>query len=111
MKLMFATCCNSLVVPDLTANIKTACTCGQSSVWWEDPVAGKLVISSSFFGNVSVIGLHNKLLTLPCNSYINKVQMEEILQNTSNDYLFKTMNSLVIRFKPELSSDTRFIKI
>jgi len=111
MKLLWASCCFSIVVPNKNAKTIKYCDCGNSCVWWDNPATGELGVSSNDINKVSVLGIHNGLLLSECSSYVDKHKMEEILKNTETNYLFKTMNSLIIRFTPGNTSDTRFVKL
>lgn len=108
MKLLFAECCNSIVVPNRQNNIVTYCPCKQSAVWWIDGSIGHLGVYSWAIIKVSVLGIMNNVLTATCGSWVDKEQMKEIMDNCPDNYLFKTINSAIVRFRPTYSNDTFF---
>jgi hypothetical protein len=110
MKLLFAGCCMDLVVPIGTANQVKYCKCGKCCVWWENPFTGQIAVYGPSLDEVSIIGIHNGLLSHPNQSYISKDIIQNILRETSDYYLFKTMESLIIRFQPGNTSDSKFVK-
>lgn len=122
MKLLYCEQCGDLVVPSGTPKQARLCRCTRACIWWEDPAAGKLVVYSvSGPSSVSVIGLHNGLLTEPFHSHrepsteggcerrlIPGDTIARLIDETPGSYLFKQVQSLVIRIRPGYSSDTRF---
>ena len=114
MKILFAECCGSLVVPHSEPDNPNYCKCRSACCWWDNPHTG-LFACWSTLGKyyVSIIGLHNGLLAdlTPPNSHVTKTDMEQILADTPSTYLFKTLNSLVIRFRPGFTNDTRLVTV
>lgn len=113
MKIMFAECCRMLVVPYTKESKIRSCDCGKSHVWWENSLSGKLVLYSEDHNNITVIGLHNGLLTHDMGRHyaVLKDDMKSIIDKTSEGFLFKTYESLVIRVKPAMMSDMRWASI
>lgn len=119
--MIFCEGCAALVVPSPRAGEGRGCECGRSVVWWDDPVAGRLaVFCHAGRQGVSVVGLHNGLLTEPFPRYdgesgagaeravITAEQLARIVAETPATYLFKTVHSLVIRVRAGYTGDTRF---
>jgi hypothetical protein len=89
-------------------------------VWWTDSSAGRLAIYDKEFtgrngspgGLAWVIGLHNGLLATggmvgAVDNYVTRREdVEAILEDTPSNFLFKTANSLAVRFYPGSTSDT-----
>lgn len=113
MKMLFAECCGSIVVPGNAAFDARSCRCGRSRCWWDDPTAGRFGCYSSLgIDAVSVLGLHNGLLreSFQAIGVIQGDAMRRIIDETPDNYIFKQAQSLIIRFKPGFSNDTRFIE-
>lgn len=112
MKMLFAECCATIVVPHPSANRPRHCDCGQACCWWIDPLIGKFGCHSKGGKySVSVIGLHNGLLQEPIPLHVGTVpkdSIQRLLDETPASYIFKQVNSLVIRLTPGASSDTFF---
>lgn len=120
MKLLFAECCASIVVPYGKAGVARWCECTRSCCWWDEPSSGKFVVFN-FDGpkRVSILGIHNGLLRAPFKEWdtekgrdefgcIQRSVFKEILEETPDYYLFKSMQSLIIRVRPGFSDDVRF---
>lgn len=121
MKLLYAECCGTLVVPSRNERVPRWCECQRSCCWWDDPEAGKFaVFSNCGRDKTSIIGLHNGLLLAPFKQYddgrggireygfIQGDLIKQILEETPASYAFKTVSSLVIRCRPGFTNDTRF---
>jgi hypothetical protein len=111
MKILFAECCGALVVPGSGGEVSW-CRCKAACCWWEDPPSGKFACHSHFgINGVSVIGIHNSLLSeMFPNGFgaIQKNTIKQIIEDTPETYLFKTVESLIVRFRPEFTNDTKF---
>lgn len=107
MKLMYAHCCGSLVVPNSNKNIHTSCPCGKTAVWWNVPFLGHLTIWDPSH-TATVIGIHNGIFKEP---YSSKAIFRKILDETSDDYLFKDVDSLIIHIVPGTTNDTRYAEL
>jgi hypothetical protein len=110
-KLLMCQDCGDIVSPDRTAYAKRACRCGRHEVWWTDPIAGKLKVSDLHFSEYEgprcwILGIHNGFLTWPERHTSDSIKT--IVDNTSPSYLFKTLNSLIIRIRPGESNDTSY---
>lgn len=112
MKMLFAECCATIVVPSPVANRPRYCDCGASCCWWIEPYTGKFGCHSrTGKHSVSVIGLHNGLLQEPIPLQLGampKDTIRRLLDETPDHYLFKRVDSLVIRLRPGTTSDTFF---
>lgn len=118
MKLLFCEACGDLVVPSAAAYEPKWCRCNASCCWWLDPKKGDFACWSQLGKNsLSVIGLNNLLLLEPFATNeaktsefgcIQKPVIERMLAETDDSFLFKRVNSLVVRFRPGFSSDTVF---
>lgn len=108
MKILIAHCCYDLVVPK-DKNKPVYCRCGTSCVWWEDPSIGDIAVYSSELDNVSLLGLTNSFIFTKPQPYITKKEMEDIIKDIPENYLFKQMNSVAVKFQPGYTGDSRFI--
>lgn len=124
MKLLFAECCSNLVVPHPVAYRVSWCQCRQAACWWENPDAGKLVVYTMLGKEyVSVIGIHNGFLThqfpghqdpqLGYREYgcIQGDTIKKLIDETPTSYLFKQLNSLIIKVRPGFSKDVRMAEL
>jgi hypothetical protein len=111
MKLMIAKCCGEIVVPSPQAFHPTFCLCGNSAVWWRNPQRGIISFANvPLFPGPEGLGLHNEFLTIPLvrpQGYIHRDQIEGILLRTPESYIFKRANSVVVRFLPGATSDSK----
>lgn len=121
MKLMLCEKCYDLVAPSSKPFVPRWCECRRHAVWWEDPAAGKLVLHDgadhavkpgSIYDGLPkggpkawVIGISNDLILYDLNSPERAAQS---LAATPDTYLFKQRNSLVVKFRPLESGDTRW---
>lgn len=108
MKILYAECCATLVVPDKTPEVPRKCDCGKCHVWWDHQ--NRLVLHADDRSEASVIGLHNDLLRrdMGNNLVVFKTDIEDILSNTPDNYLFKKHGSLIIRVKVGVTGDIRW---
>lgn len=114
MKLLLAECCWNLVVPSNEANDPRWCPCKTACVWWRDPIRGLISVHSSRSPErVSIIGLHNALLRAPIPSIgcVQRDAIRKLIDETDHGYLFKQVESLVVRIRPGsmASNDTEFV--
>lgn len=137
-KLMFCGACGDMVAPGQVDMRARWCHCGRHAVWWRDGRRGLLSVHDRLFpernggagGKAWVIGLHNMLTMMGgstadpnsrwCtpnevgdpptdgNLLTRKKWVEQALEDTPDTYLFKRVNSLVIRIAPGYSGDTRW---
>lgn len=117
MKILFCENCGDLVVPYTEAYKARWCRCNSSCCWWIDPQRGNFACWSMMGERVvSILGINNMLLTEPfvvteSNSEfgcIQKSAIERMLTDTPDSYLFKRLNSMIVRFRPGFSNDTVF---
>lgn len=107
MKLMMAHCCSVIVVPPPQASKAAYCRCSQCAVWWIDPRLGTLGIHAPSDRHASIIGINNSFLTEPFRpmgedeyGLITKQQIQNIIRECPDTYMFKTVESNIIRFRP-----------
>lgn len=113
MKLLWADCCKSLVVPCPTPHESRYCRCGLAACWWIKPSEGILGVWHHWGHDaISIIGLHNGLLLAKCppGGKIDREQIADILKHTPENYLFSQAQSLVVRFNVGATSDVFFCK-
>lgn len=119
MKILYAECCGTLIVPDNQADTPRWCDCGKSSVWWIDPRKGILgIYSVNGIPGVSVIGLNNSLLREPFTKMndgreygcIQGTIIKRLIEETPQSYVFKQVESLVIRVRPGFTNDVKFFE-
>jgi|SRR6185369_2529587 len=113
MKMMFCHGCGSLVVPSRIAENPKWCECRSCAVWWNDPRAGTLTVFGPSTEYISVIGLNNSFLTRPfqiLNGHnpdrseygcMNKDDIKNLIEECPQGYLFKTIESNVIRVRAD----------
>lgn len=120
MKLIFCEDCGDIVAPSKIDLKVRWCDCGRHAVWWENGRQGKLVLHDKIAGvkdrtdsiydgfpnpkpKAWVIGLHNAVLTEELSANDTAARIAE-----AEGYLFKSRGSLVIKFRPLESNDTRW---
>lgn len=118
MKLLFAECCGDIIAPFPEPFQARSCRCRRHWVWWENPVAGVLRVcdrqavwseDTAWIRSPKecwIIGLHNRFLTHP--GRITREDVTAILAATPETYIFKRINSPVIRIRPGESNDTAY---
>jgi hypothetical protein len=121
MKLMFCEDCGDIVAPSRTDFKVRWCDCGRHAVWWEDGVAGMLVLHDKVDGCTDrpdsdydgfpkggprawVLGIHNAVLIA---DHLSADHVKELIDRAEG-YLFKTRESLIIKIRPLDSNDTRW---
>lgn len=118
MKLLFCQDCAGLVVPLDEKNQPTRCGCRRHAVWWSDPVTGELRVFDALtkFSEIRsgryhprprayVIGLTNALLSCEQEA-LDAQAIQELIDLHPDNYMFKRVRSLVVRFRPGESGDT-----
>jgi hypothetical protein len=137
-KLMFCGDCGDVVSPGLRDMNPRYCECGRHAVWWRDGSKGLISVHDIKFpernggdgGKAWVIGLHNHILQMgglmantslraytpnedpdmpyTGNHRTRKAWVEQALADTPDSYLFKQVNSMVVRFAPGATSDSKW---
>jgi hypothetical protein len=116
MKLMLCQECYDLVVPRNENGVPAWCRCGRHAVWWFDAdkgiirvhdvegptVAGPAKINRSAF----LIGISNSFLTWSGN--VDAEAVRTMLAAIPENYLFKRVGSLVVRFYPGDTGDSGY---
>lgn len=109
MKLLFCETCGDLVVPSARALDVRWCRCEAACCWWIDPAKGGFGCWSRVGQDaVSVVGIHNSLLTEPLDRCLGEQTIRGLIDATPDSYIFKDVRSLVCRFRPGFSTDTIF---
>lgn len=100
----------NLVVPSSTSNKPTLCPCGESAVWWVVPQLGIIKVwTKNDSRRVSLVGIHNGFLQAHLSDgVLDKGLMKMLIATTPDDYYFKTLESLIVRFKPGSSRDSSY---
>jgi len=120
MKLLFAECCGDLIVPASYAHSPRWCRCGSACCWWREPLSG-LFSCYSIHGEqkVSILGINNSLLYTEFPKIKNEGKetefgaiqrnaIQEMIEQTPDHFLFKQMRSMIVRFRPGFTNDTKF---
>lgn len=107
MKLLFCQDCGDIVAPHRQDMKVRWCNCRTHAIWWVDGTRGILRVHDTRGYNryAFVIGLHNRFLGFPGN-HIGAEDVKAILDDTPDTYIFKRINSPVIRIRPGYSNDT-----
>lgn len=100
MKALLCTDCFDLVALDTSARF---CKCGKCAARWEDPYKGTAIYAEKGDAckNCWGIGIHNHLLIM--DSYDS--------WKLADGYLFKEKQSMIVKFKPGTTNDTRWTSI
>lgn len=106
MKLLFCTSCGDITAPFRKDREVRYCRCGRHYIWWEDGEKGIVRVHDTRKINDSayLLGVHNGFLMYP-HSHTKEI-ISLLLETTPDYYIFKTQNSLIIRFRPGESSDS-----
>src|SRR5262245_34183467 len=104
--MLFCERCAEIVPPSPLADKPRFCACRQAACWWVNPVDGIFKVwAREGKESVSVLGLHNGLLFEELtHGLLRGDQIERLLAETAESYLFKQVNSLIIRCRPGYSS-------
>lgn len=115
MKMMFARCCATLVVPHQENKVVRWCRCKESACWWHEGALGLFYVYNALgdINRVEGLGLHNGLLQeeiLPGRiGCVDLLTIKNLIKETPGSYLFKQVESLIIKFRIGFTSDTTFI--
>jgi len=117
--MLWARCCATLIVPHPQDLVVRWCKCQKSACWWENGASGRFAAYSTLGpSDIEGLGLHNDILrhalydrsgNLKGASCLTEAEIKEFLANTPDSYLFKRINSLIIKFRLGYTSDTRFV--
>jgi hypothetical protein len=112
MKLMYCQACGDIVCPPRTAKQYKHCLCRRHAVWWRDPAAGLLSVYDSWRDGSNewrpaafVLGMTNSWLQHRSEN-LTKEDYKEIIDEHPDTYLFKTLETVAVRIRPGMSSDT-----
>lgn len=127
MKLMFCGNCGDIVSPGLADLEVRWCACRRHAVWWIDGGRGILRVHDAQMpernggdgGRAWVLGLHNGVLHdgglvkygHAGNEVTTKAQVERLIDETPDTYVFKRARSLVVRFAPGYTGDTAWSQL
>jgi hypothetical protein len=113
MKLLYCQDCGDIIAPYNDRLKPRFCECRRHAVWWIEPARGTLrVCDCSYPGGYPararafVIGLTNLLLHYPSEDTPSAGEVQRLIDEHGDNYVFKTTRSLVIRMRPGGSSDT-----
>jgi hypothetical protein len=119
-KLLYCEPCGSILSPNRAARQPRWCTCARHAIWWENPSAGDIRLHDKFSVRdgthvngiphrpaAYVLGLHNALLEDP-SEVTTAAFVETVLRRTPSNYIFKEAMSLIIKFRPGVSDDSRW---
>lgn len=118
MKAIFCEICGTITSPGSQDMSPRSCECGLHRTWWVNGAAG--ILRVQFMGaaadpetgspagvpRVWVLGISNSLLHHPSLGMPSAVDIEEMLDQTPETYIFRRTRSNVIRIRPGQSSDT-----
>lgn len=107
MKLLYCLDCRNIIQP-FVKNIPRFCSCEKHAIWWENNNKVVVYCKSMKEKKCYVLGIHNNFLLMDEGQGLYKEQIQNILKNTPDNYLFKRWNSLIVRIIPGLSGDTQF---
>lgn len=109
MKLLLCEACGTIAAPmqhpyPIIYKIPVQCLCGESWCWWENAEMGILKVYGE---NARVLGIANNLLRAKCDYYaVRDFEMEKLIEEIPDNYLFKKFKSLIIKYKPGFTEDT-----
>jgi hypothetical protein len=112
MKMMFACCCGTIVVPHHEDRVVRWCACQAAACWWEDIRRGQFALfSHGGEGAALGLALHNGLLAEPVGAagYVQRDKIERLIAQ-SRFGVFKEAGSLVIKYRPGFAPDCRFVR-
>jgi len=125
MKLLYCPSCEDIISPygEKKNYMPRACQCNTFEVWWINPLTGELGIRDNSWnkeehqhwqkkaietgGKCWVFGLHNGFISMSGSDAINKNKLQELLDDTPDNYLFKSSNSLIVKIFPGFTSDVK----
>ncbi len=128
MKALYCVNCGDIIAPLPRANEPRWCQCGRHAVWWRDPFEGLLSVHDtqrimqvgieedgreiaappSWWSPAAfVLGLVNSWLTSP-HEPLTAEDYRQFVLEIPPSYIFRTVGSVAIRFRPGESRDTRW---
>lgn len=118
MKLLYCQDCGDILAPYREANKVRTCLCGRHSVTWDDPTTGAISLcdNSSTTGEpileprAWLLGVTNTFLGYP-GEWMGKKDIEDIIESHPDYYLFKSIGSCIVRFRPGAASMTQWRKL
>lgn len=116
VKLLFCEKCHTIVVPPPSDFVGAKCKCGRFTVWWEDGQRGVIRVHdiegptlagpAQMNESCWLIGIHNGVFYEP--GELNALAVRGMLANTDQSYLFRRVESLVVRFRPGTTGDSAY---
>ena len=124
MKLMYCEACGHLIVPSYIDMVPTYCTCRRHAVWWRNGGLGLISVfdrerpkqpmsteeADQWQPKAFIIGITNSFLLYP-KEFMTGADIEEIIDDHDDSYLFKQHRSCIIRVRPGHSRDSQWDEI
>ncbi len=120
-KLLYCDVCQNIVQLKKTPRIPVWCDCKRHAAWWENPSAGDVRLHDAqavrHGGHTNgvphapagwVLGLHNALLTSQIEEVTTEAFVTRVLASTPDNYIFRQAGSLIVKFRPGVSDDSRW---
>lgn len=121
MKALYCEDCGDIVAPHPQARVLRRCRCRRHVVWWEDPSRGVVRVCDTQ-GHVALVrelggapaskpkawllGITNFLLWFGGEQTPSAEEVQRIIDDHPDTYLFKKTRSLIVRFRPGQTSDS-----
>lgn len=124
MKLLYCQECGDIIAPWSAANVVRYCNCRAHAVWWVNPDSGVLRVCRVYppavmtnmpeaergmpCGNPRawVLGITNLLLHFDRERTPDAQEVQDLIGQHPDSYIFKQTRSLIIRIRPGQSGDT-----
>jgi hypothetical protein len=120
MKAIYCELCGDIVAP-YGDHKPRKCACGRHAVWWEDGAKGLIrvadlrgtpeevrAVGGKPLGDpkVWILGITNALLSYPGRGTPSSDEVQRLIDEHPDSYLFKTTRSLIVRIRPGQSGDS-----
>jgi len=108
MKLIFCDKCGTITAPmqhpyPIIYKIPVSCLCKDSWCWWENAEQGILKVVGE---HAYAIGIANNLLNAKTDGVVGREEMDKLIAEIPDNYLFKLHSSLIVKYKPGITGDT-----
>lgn len=121
MKLLYCQDCADITTPGESSLAPHRCRCKRHAVWWEDPLRGVVRVCDTQ-GHVALVreldgapageprawllGIANSLLTFWSVATPTADQVQALIDDIPDSYLFRSTRSLILRFRPGQTGDS-----